>query len=193
MSGHEHDGGPDPKFLALQVGTVVSNKDPRKLGRVQVKVPGVIEPNSAWAHPLGLPGSGGKQRGMFAPPPEGAEVGVMFAGGDVDRPYYFCGYPGEGETATEVQEATVEEAADKVVILYEDDRWKFALDHRDGKQRAGLVDKLTDYRMELDGKSGAAYVHAGTVLIEADTLMKLEGPMIQLGDRVVVPNGKPIT
>ncbi len=189
----EHDGRADPKFLGLQVGVVTDNKDPEKIGRVRVRIPGLIDEASAWAFPLGWPGSGGKQRGTFAPPPIDAEVGVFFHQGDVDHPYYLCGHPGRGETPSEVQEtATTPEQATKVFV-HETDRWRFTIDSRDGKEQFQIRDKKTDDVVEIDGvKMGVRIKATSTFLVECDGLIKLDSPMIQFGDRVLIQNGKAI-
>src|SRR5215471_17336448 len=90
------------RYLGLYVGVVVKRDDDEKLGRVRVRVPGLIEPASAWAFPLGTVGGGSDARGFYAVPEVGAEVGVLFHQGDVDHPYYLCGHWGKPDGRTEV-------------------------------------------------------------------------------------------
>lgn len=82
---------------------VVNNNDPKKLGRVQVRVPSLhgSSANSAnympdmllpWASP-GVWSSAGNDMGMFDPPIQGTRVFVAFEGGDVSLPIYFGGIP----------------------------------------------------------------------------------------------------
>ena len=83
------------QHLGLYVGEVVDRADPEGLGRVRVRIPGLIEPASAWAFPLGTLGGGTDRRGFFAVPERGAEVGVLFHQGDVDHPFYLAGHWGK--------------------------------------------------------------------------------------------------
>ena len=46
-------------------------------------VPGILEPHSGWAWPLGTCGGGMRDRGFFAVPEVGAEVAVFFNQGEV--------------------------------------------------------------------------------------------------------------
>ena len=67
---HTHDS----RLLGMYVGYVTKRDDEEQLGRVRVCIPGVLEPESAWAWPLGTSGGGSKDQGFFAVPEEGAEV-----------------------------------------------------------------------------------------------------------------------
>ncbi len=94
----------DTRLLGLYVGFVTKRDDPEQLGRVKVCVPGVLEPESAWAWPLGTAGGGSKNRGLFAVPEAGAEVAVFFNQGDVDAPYYLAAHWGKPGGESEVPE-----------------------------------------------------------------------------------------
>ena len=48
----------DTRLLGMYVGYVTHRRDPDRLGRVRVCIPGVVEPHSAWAWPLGTAGGG---------------------------------------------------------------------------------------------------------------------------------------
>ena len=68
------------------VGIVQENKDPKALGRVQVRLPGVTdEPVAHWAR-VAVP-MAGQERGTFFLPEEGDEVLVAFEHDDPARPY----------------------------------------------------------------------------------------------------------
>lgn len=97
----EHDAAP---MLGLYVGYVVQRDDPEQLGRVKICVPGVLEPESAWAWPLGTGGGGSKDAGLFAVPDLGAEVGVFFNRGDVEAPYFLTANWGKPNGESEVPE-----------------------------------------------------------------------------------------
>jgi len=94
----------DTRLFGMYVGHVTDRKDPDKLGRVRVCVPGLLEPHSAWAWPLGTVGGGSKNRGFFAVPEEGAEVALFFNQGDVDKPYFISAHWGKPNGESEVPE-----------------------------------------------------------------------------------------
>lgn len=87
----------DPRFLGIHEGPVVDRNDPEKLGRVKVRIPGLVEPATPWAWPVGAPGGGTKDRGFWWIPDEGSEVAVWFKGGDPDQPRYMPAMWGTGE------------------------------------------------------------------------------------------------
>jgi len=77
-------------------GTVVDNDDPLRLGRVRALVPGALrDAPSGWALPSAP--YAGPGVGLFAVPPQGANVWVEFEEGDLDRPLWVGGFWGEGE------------------------------------------------------------------------------------------------
>lgn len=188
---NEHDD-PHRKFTALYVGQVTDNVDPKKLGRVRVNIPGVAEP-TGWALPLGAPGGGAAKRGGWSPPPKGADVGVMFTQGDVDRPYYWCGWAGEGEAPDEVDEATPEEAANDVPFVFNGRRFKIVLDERKGKARCAIEDKKTGDMYEIDGvKLGLKLKSTAAMSIECMGALDIKASSVTINGRLLAPNNKPI-
>jgi hypothetical protein len=188
---NEHEGT-GRKLVGLYEGPVVDNKDPKKLGRVKVNIPGVAEP-TGWAFPLGWAGAGGKKRGGWSPPPVGAEVGVMFKMGDPDHPRYLPGFPGEGETPDEVEEASVEDAV-KVPFVFNGDRFKIVMDERPGKARMAIEDKKTGDVYEIDGvKLGCRIKSTSALSIECDGAIDIKGSSVTINGRRVAPNGQPIS
>lgn len=173
-------------------GPVIDNVDPQKQGRVRVRLPGVMDNDGTpWARPMGLPGAGTMQRGTFAVPPIGAEVGVMFVHGDPDQPRYFCGYPGENETPAEVQEASAEDATK--VYKHESDRFYFLIDDRPGKWRAALVDKKSGTMVEVDGVNlGVNITGATGVTFQVVGAFNVQASSITLNGRKISPSTKPI-
>ncbi len=179
-------------LLGLFEGPVVDNKDPKKLGRVKVNIPGVATP-TGWARPLGWAGAGGSKRGGWHPPPIGAEVGVMFKQGDPDHPRYLPGYPGEGEAPDEVDDSTVAEAADGLPFIFNGARWKIICDERDGKARCALEDLKTGDKFEIDGvKLGLKLKSTSAMDIECDGAVNIRGSSVTINGRRVAPNTKPI-
>jgi hypothetical protein len=84
------------QFFGKYRGLVENNIDPFQQGRVQVSCAAVLgEGSLSWAMPCApYAGSG---VGLFAVPPNGANVWVEFEGGDPDYPIYSGGFWGIGE------------------------------------------------------------------------------------------------
>ena len=74
----------------LLVGIVTNNNDPKKWGRVKVKLPTLTEAHeSNWARVVGV--GAGKNRGFDCLPEVNDEVLVGFEHGDIHRPYIIGG------------------------------------------------------------------------------------------------------
>jgi uncharacterized protein involved in type VI secretion and phage assembly len=74
---------------------VRDNRDPEKLGQLEVEVPSVLGETTRWALPC-VPYAG-PQVGWFALPPVGANVWVEFEGGDPEHPIWSGCFWGEDE------------------------------------------------------------------------------------------------
>ena len=179
----------------LHVGEVVDREDPEGLGRVRVRIPGLIEPASAWAWPLGTLGGGSDRRGFFSVPEKGAEVGVLFHQGDVDHPHYLCGHwgkpDGQAEVPEPVRELTKEEAPQ--VRAFETGRFLLVFDDREGKEALLVKDKKSGDQIELDGKGMGITVKATSALmLKADGMVSIDAAVVQINGRLVMPGTKPI-
>lgn len=195
----EHDGQ-GRKFTAFYAATVVENADPERLGRVRVRIEGLLE-RSAWAFPLGHARGGSKHVGAFSVPPVGAEAGVFFHAGDTDHPYYLPGYYGAGEVPGPVggyrdgsdppAPTTAEEATH--VTAFEGERYVVVLDERAGKERAFLRDKVSGDELLLDGVTKGVTLSATTVLtLTAKGMVNITGLQVLINGRLVKPAGPPI-
>ena len=73
-------------------GEVVSNEDPKKLGRLKVNIPGLIEGNEdslPWCAPVNPTGLGGKPDSSgFAVPEVGSYLMIKFPFEDIYSPFY---------------------------------------------------------------------------------------------------------
>ena len=75
------------KFFGKYRGSVLSNLDPQRIGRLQVKIPSLLASTPAiWAVPC-FP-CAGHQMGVWALPEIGAGVWVEFEEGDLTRPVW---------------------------------------------------------------------------------------------------------
>jgi uncharacterized protein involved in type VI secretion and phage assembly len=185
----------DPRYTALYLGEVVDREDPECLGRVRVRIPGLIEPASAWAWPLGTVGGGSDRRGFFAVPEKGAEVGVLFHQGDPDHPHYLCGHWGKPDGQTEVPNPVRDLSKEETpkVRAFETGRFLLLFDDRDGKEALVVKDKKSGDQIELDGKSMGITVKATSALmLKADGIVSIEGAVVQINGRLVLPSASPI-
>jgi uncharacterized protein involved in type VI secretion and phage assembly len=185
----------DPRYTGLYIGQVVDRADPEQLGRVRVRIPGLVEPASAWAFPLGTVGGGSDKRGFFAVPETGAEVGVLFHQGEVDHPYYLSGHWGKPDGATEVPSPArdLSPADAPQVRAFETARFVFMFDDRAGHETLRLQDKLSGDQVEFDGAAMGITIKGTTALIlKADGLISIEGTTVIINGRVVLPGAAPI-
>jgi uncharacterized protein involved in type VI secretion and phage assembly len=116
-------------FYGKYRGKVTDNKDPRKLGRVQVNCPAVLGDGiSSWAMPCSP--YAGKDVGFFALPPVGANVWVEFEGGNSNYPIWGGCFWGENEVPQEVKDEKVKllKVQGTKMILNEDQSGGFTLE-----------------------------------------------------------------
>ncbi len=185
----------DPRYTGLYIGQVVDREDPESLGRVRVRIPGLIEPASAWAFPLGTIGGGSDRRGFFAVPEKDAEVGVLFHQGDIDHPFYLCGHWGKLEAGTEVPEPVKDLGKEDApqVRSFETGRFLLVFDDRSGKEALLIKDKKSGDQVEFDGAAmGITIKGTSALLLKADGLVSIEGASVQINGRLVLPGPKPI-
>ena len=184
---HTHD----TRLLGLHVGFVTKRDDPEQLGRVKVCVPGVLEPESAWAWPLGTGGGGSRDRGLLAIPEVGAEVGVFFNQGDMQAPYYLAGHWGKPGGASEVPEEARRSPPDNRVLATE--TFRVELDESDGARKLKLTNRKTGDHLVFDAEENTVTLEATTSLtLRATGAIALEGTHITIRGRVVRPIADPI-
>lgn len=192
---------PDGRIVGLYVGVVVDNIDPSGVGRVRIRVPGLLEPASSWALPLGTLGGGTDKRGHFFVPEIGAEVGVFFNQGDVDYPYYLSAHWGwsmkntdDGtEAPTLVKDVPVADRpkvkaieTERFLILI-DDRKGSEEDPQEGKERLLITYKDDPENfIELDGLNRGITISGTTgVRIASTGIVSIEGGQVQINGRRV--------
>jgi uncharacterized protein involved in type VI secretion and phage assembly len=181
----------DTRLLGLYVGFVTKRDDPEQLGRVKVCVPGVLEPESAWAWPLGTGGGGSKNRGLFAVPEVGAELGVFFNQGDVDAPYYLSGHWGKPAGESEVPEEARATPPDNRVLATE--TFRIELDEANAARKLKLTNRKTGDFLLFDAEENTVTLQATTALtLRATGAIALEGTHITIRGRVVRPIADPI-
>lgn len=93
----------EQKYYGKYRGIVVENNDPKKLGRLKVKVPSVLgkEVVTGWAMPC-VPYGGAENRGFFFIPEIKSGVWVEFEEGDLEFPIWSGTYWAEPGGSTEI-------------------------------------------------------------------------------------------
>lgn len=176
----------DTRLLGMYVGHVTDRKDPEQLGRVRVCVPGLLEPHSAWAWPLGTVGGGSKNRGFFAVPEEGAEVALFFNQGDVDQPYFLSAHWGKPNGESEVPEEAQKDPPDNRVLATE--TFRLELDETEGSRRLKITNKKTDDYLEFDAEKNTITLQGTTaIVVRATGGISLDATHITIGGRVIRP------
>ncbi|MCG8420110.1 MAG: phage baseplate assembly protein V [Proteobacteria bacterium] len=181
----------DTRRYGLHVGYVTHRDDPESLGRVRVCIPGVLEPQSGWAWPLGTCGGGSKDRGVFAVPDQGAEVAVFFNQGDVDEPYYLSAHWGKPEGESEVPTEAQKDPPDNYVMATP--TFRIELDESKGARKLKLTNKRTGDHLLFDAERNTVTLQATTsIALKAIGAITLEAAQVMIAGRVVLPVGKPI-
>lgn len=191
MTSREED-----THIGLYDGVVYDNADPMLICRVRVTVPGLIEPYSEWALPVGMPGAS-PGRGLWMPPAVGSNVSVMFKEGDPDHPRYFCGPWGspDGEQPDSpdfVHELSPSDAV-KVAGL-QTKRWDIVVDDRPGQEKLVIRDRLMEQNtLEIDGVAQAVTISGMVaVQIKSTGVVSIDALQVLINGRVVLPSGNPI-
>ena len=174
----------------MQLGFVTDRADPEGLGRVRVRIPGLVEPHGPWAWPLGTVGGGQRSRGFFAVPELGAEVAVFFREGDVACPHYLCAHWGVVDDESEVPEEARDSVDTRVMATQ---TFRIVIDETAGRRRLELLNRETGDRVLLDAEDHTITIE-GTTAVSLRTLgaIAIEGNHITIGGRVVRPIAEPI-
>lgn len=186
------DEPPDEPHVALYEGVVVDNADPELRGRVTVRIPGLVEPESGWADPVGSAGGGITAQGFFFPPKVGANIVVWFKHGDVDHPRYAVGSWARGEAPSFLAGLTPQQAT--MVKGIQTDRWEIVFDDRDGQALLRITDRAFPLDIvEIDGlKHGITISGTVAVVIKSLGIVSVEALQIVLNGRLVKPGTDPI-
>ena len=181
----------DTRLFGMYLGYVTHRDDPDNLGRVRVCVPGVLEPHSSWAWPLGTSGGGFKDRGFFAVPEQGAEVAVFFHQGDIDEPYYLSAHWGKPDGDSEVPEEAQKSPPDNCVIATP--TFRIELDESESSRKLKLTNKHTGDHLVFDAEENTISLQGTTsITIRAIGAIHIEAPQVTIAGRIVRPIVQPI-
>ena len=181
-----------PRFYGMYTGYITDREDPERLGRVRICVPGLIEPHSAWAWPLGGCGGGSKDTGFFAIPNLGAEVAVFFRAGDLAAPHYLAAHWGKPAGRSEVpKEAQVGLSPDNRVLSTQ--TFCIELDETADAQRLKLTNRRTGDALTFDATANTIVLNGTTaVVIKSAGALELDAAQITIKGRQVRPIADPI-
>ena len=195
-------------YTGIYEGVVTQNEDPKKLGRVKARIPGIADdPESVWMLPVGNPGAGVAQRGFFDVPTIGSEVYAFFLGGDPDKARFMTGHwglpNGESEVPTQARDALDEDPAnaDKIKV-YETNTWVMVFDEREGQERMFIKRKRdiptepefddedlvggNALMFELDATNGTFAISApGGIVLRSLGLIDIDASVVQIAGRKV--------
>lgn len=165
----------------LYPARVTNNADPKGLRRVRVTIPGLIEPESPWAQPMGSAGGGSEFRGGVIVPEVGATVAVQFAFGDPALPYYIAGPQAAGEPK--------ESDPDKFVLRYDD----FEVRWEKTAQKLSVKNTRTGDEVTFDGTTATVNVFAVQELnLQANGRVNIDAAIVEINGRTVLPSPTPI-
>jgi hypothetical protein len=185
---------PTPRRLALYDAVVVRNDDPLKIGRLRMRVPGMIDLTD-WAFPLSM--GRGDGVGFYHVPKIGADVGAWFLGGDHDRPFYVPGHwiapRGSGRAPSYIQAADISPADAPAIKLWETEDHLILLDGRTGHAAFEVRDKVTGDGVSYDRNTMSLEVK-GTVSVKVTSTgaIDIDGTAVTIMGRPVVPGAGPI-
>jgi Type VI secretion system/phage-baseplate injector OB domain len=185
------------------VGIVVDNNDPRKLDRIQVKVPelfeGIEDAHLPWAIPTNNKDATSKS-GVCDIPPVGAKVRLKFQKGSIDHPEYFDYLVDEGCILEEKLEnypfKKVRKFNNGTYIVLDTQTNEIYLYHKGGN----VVLDIVDANVELTVKNGSLKVEVENSIsykckdfsVESDTIVMTATTAKLAADTTIDGNTKTI-
>jgi hypothetical protein len=184
------------QLFGLYEGTVVARDDPEGIDRVRVRIPGICEPESAWALPEG---AGAPQWGTDDVPPLDAVVWVQFVNGDPDRPVYRPGWRAKpGGQSWAFPEHT---AGGPDVHVWGRGPVRLIVDDRAGQRYAamrviktvgGEEQVIAEIKFDVEGNALRIFATTG-VLIETLGQLTIDSTGdVQVKGRKVMPGTRPL-
>jgi hypothetical protein len=169
----------------MQLGYVTHRDDPEGLGRVRVCIPGLIEPHSEWAWPLGTVGGGAKDCGFHAVPVLGAEVAVWFRAARPEAPHFLSAHAGKPGGQSELPEEAHGQPDNRVLST---PSFRIELDETPGKRKLKLTSKKTGDHLLFDAEDNTVTLSATTaLLIHAVGAIEIDAPQVTIRGRIVRP------
>jgi uncharacterized protein involved in type VI secretion and phage assembly len=163
------------RTYGVVVGTVMKNKDPQKLGKVQVKLPGLSDDEIGhWARVATL--MAGADRGTFFLPEEHDEVLVAFEQGDISRPYIL----GALWNGKDKPPDTNADGKNNLRLIKSRSGHLVRFDDTEGSEKIEIIDKSGNNRIAIDTANKAIAIESaknisikapqGTIELSAQTI-----------------------
>lgn len=153
------------KYYGKYRGSVEDNADPKKLGRLKLRIPSVLGTTSSdWALPC-LPFGGLADQGLFSVPEAGAAVWVEFEEGDLRQPIWTGTFwQNEGDTP---EEAALDEPTTRLLKTPGGHLLQF--DDKSGEEQI-LLHHAGGAELGIDKNGSIAITDAGgaTVTLDAE-------------------------
>ncbi|MBU1483178.1 MAG: hypothetical protein KKH12_16060 [Gammaproteobacteria bacterium] len=170
-------------------GVVTDRNDPKRLGRVRVRVPGMFEPSGPWARPMTV-GGGGRNSGVFAVPQLGADVGVFFRNGNPDEPYYIALNWGIGEVP---DEAFSNDGLDPDTVVHAYPGFRIEVSGAENARKLRLTNQKTGDTLTMDQETNEVLLSATTRLVlKAEGEVEIDALNVTINNRPVKPGTEPI-
>jgi len=151
----------------------------------------LLEPESAWALPLGTSGGGFKDNGFFAVPELNAEVGIFFNQGNIDAPYYLAAHWGKPGGTSEVPLAAQRGEPTNRVLSTK--TFQVELDEGEGKRKLKLTNKKTGDHLVFDAEDNTVTLESTTALnLRALGAVSIDALHVTIAGRVVRRTPDPI-
>ena len=142
----------DNRYDHMWIGEVVDVDDPLFVGRVKVFVPGVYEPDSPWAFPMGH--MLGIRDGFFCVPSVGANVVVFCNQGDVDHPYFMPGPFGAPDGNQDRMTQVPASASSVDFASFRFRNFHVTFDGQPGVEKLTVEDITSGTKLEIDRMTG---------------------------------------
>ena len=179
------------KYYGKYRGIVADNDDPEKLGRIKVKVPGVLGNDvvTGWAMPCS-PYGGAAGQGWFAIPEIDAGVWVEFEAGDLEFPIWVGTYWRKPGGTTEIPAPADSQSPPTVKLFKTQKGHTIELEDADGEEKVEITEAANNHviTMDSDGikilhSSGAMmeFGSGGDITIQTTGTVTVEGTEIKLG------------
>jgi hypothetical protein len=193
-TGFNSDSFEGKKIWGLRLGKVLERGDKQLIGRVRAEIPGLMD-RTAWARPKG---GGSPNNGGISIPPVGADIYIEFINGEPDQPVWSRADWGIVDGESEV----FEEHTDPDVHVFGIGMFRIVVDDREieGGQkscRAKLVKVVGGEEQDIvwieitEGNS--LQIHADNAIgLEAGAVIDINAPVVQIKDRKVMANSRPI-
>lgn len=191
------DDAPPWQYLVPWNGETVANNDPQRLGRIQVKVPGLLDP-SGWVLPRAfggvhydVPRTRENYKSMSPSQDRpGDEVEIVFIGGDADQPRYSRAHGGipDGVTPEVPEPIKTMAIADAPLVKAEQfGNWILVADDRPATKGIRITDVHTgETFLEYDGvKMGMRIRAPGGLALESDGMVQVLGILCEIMGRRV--------